>query len=281
VFYQLVVGAWPPELSAAAVEPATLDTFRRRIEGAMLKSMREAKLRTSWDAPDEAYEAAVVDFVRYALDGERTNPFLDSIRAFQARLAPLGIWNSLVQTVLKLTVPGVPDIYQGAELWDLSLVDPDSRRSVDFAARRDLLERARRKEEPTDRDRLQAMYAGWEDGAIKLQITASLLRMRQRHPGLFAQGSYEALSAEGPEADRTCAFMRRAGEMRLVVAALQFPARGMLRQDSEPTVISLPDDRHETRWTDLFSGQALKGRALTAARVFSSLPVAVLAEDIS
>ena len=139
-FYQLLLAAWPPAFFSGALDPDAVAVFRLRIEGAMLKALREAKLRTTWAAPDEAYEQATLDFVRRALDTARANPFLESFQAFLARIAPLGVRNSLVQAVLKLTVPGVPDIYQGAELWDLSLVDPDNRRPIDFDCRRDALE---------------------------------------------------------------------------------------------------------------------------------------------
>ncbi len=279
VFYQLVVGAWPPELLAEDASAKALDSFRERIEAAMLKSMREAKTRTSWDTPDEAYEGAVLDFVRHALDGTSTNPFLGSVREFLARLAPLGVWNSLVQTVLKLTVPGVPDIYQGAELWDFSLVDPDNRRPVDFASRHDLLSRMGHGEGPSP-DRLRAMHSTWQDGAIKLRIVAELLSLRRRRPALFRDGSYEALSAEGPEAERVCAFMRRTDEARLVVAALLFPARGAPRA-GEPTVVMLPEDvQRDARWRDVLGGQAPSGPEFSAGEIFSALPVAVFAADL-
>jgi (1->4)-alpha-D-glucan 1-alpha-D-glucosylmutase len=275
VFYQLVVGAWPPELMAAEIDPAALDTFRQRIEGAMLKSMREAKLRTNWDAPDESYEGAVLDFIRHALDAESTHPFLESLRAFLERLAPLGAWNGLVQTVIKLTVPGVPDIFQGAELWDLSLVDPDNRRPVDFDGRRRLLERVGDTEH-WEGAPLSRMLAEWSDGAIKLRIIANLLRLRRESPSLFEAGSYDALSAEGPDAERVCAFMRRTDEMRMLVAALRFPARGMPEAGAAPTTIALPEDMSGTAWTDTFGGNVFEGPELAAGRIFSSLPFAVL-----
>src|SRR5262249_39019856 len=110
-FYQLLFGAWPAEFStASALGPGTLDAFRSRLERAMVKSMREAGIQTNWASPNAGYEDAVLSFIRYALDTSRTNPFLESFTALQSRLAPLGMRNSLVQTVLKLTVPGVPDI---------------------------------------------------------------------------------------------------------------------------------------------------------------------------
>ncbi len=268
--YQLLVGAWPEELMADDADASVLKTFRARIEGAMLKSMREAKLRTSWDTPDEAYEAAVVDFIRNALDDASTNPFLGSIRAFLTRLAPLGVANSLVQTVLKLTVPGVPDIYQGAELWDLSLVDPDNRRPIDFAARRALLERDASETPHPD---LRHMLANWQDGAIKLHLTAALLRLRRKYPALFAEGSYEPLTAEGPDAERVCAFLRRTEDTAMLVATLLFPARGTPTSAAEPTTVALPDDMPATGWRELFTGRAVEAPALD--RLFEAIPAAI------
>src|SRR5207237_4102778 len=113
--------------------------FAERLERAMVKSIREAKLRSVWASPNTTYEEAMLGFVRDALDVSRPNAFLGAFLPFQEHVARLGIRNSLVQTVLKLTLPGMPDIYQGAELWDLSLVDPDNRRPVDYRTRIDLV----------------------------------------------------------------------------------------------------------------------------------------------
>src|SRR5438128_8069333 len=178
----------------------------------MIKSMREAKVHTTWAAPDDAYENAVMDFIRYALDVSRTNPFLESFAAFQARVARLGISNSLTQAVLKLTVPGVPDIYQGSELWDFSLVDPDNRRPVDFALRQRLAE-AVCGATPSE------LARNWQDGREKLFVAARLLGLRRERPELFASGDYQPLDiGEGINADRLCAFARRHAGLALVVA---------------------------------------------------------------
>jgi (1->4)-alpha-D-glucan 1-alpha-D-glucosylmutase len=197
VFYQLLLGAWPAELSGGNSDSAGVDAFRQRIEGAMVKAMREAKVHTTWATPNSAYEDAVLSFIRYALDTSRANAFLDSFSAFQARVAPFGVRNSLVQAVLKLTLPGVPDIYQGAELWDFSMVDPDNRRPVDYAARRHL-----RDAQAGGGENLSVLLEQWQDGAIKLRLTSDLLKLRQRSPGLFRNGSYDALNARaggGPD----------------------------------------------------------------------------------
>ncbi|HKM68936.1 MAG TPA: malto-oligosyltrehalose synthase, partial [Stellaceae bacterium] len=142
LFYQLLLGAWPAELTGAERPVAEeLRSFAERVEGAMVKSMRESKLHSTWASPSTAYEEAMLGFVRDALDISRPNAFLGAFLSFQERVARLGVHNSLVQITLKLTLPGMPDFYQGAELWDLSLVDPDNRRQVDYAKRIQLLEK--------------------------------------------------------------------------------------------------------------------------------------------
>ena len=143
LFYQMLLGAWPAELTGIGLPDAEqAGAFAERLEGAMVKSLREAKLHTTWAAPNLAYEEAMLGFVRDALDMSRPNAFLEAFLPFQERVARLGVRNSLVQAALKLTLPGMPDIYQGAELWDLSLVDPDNRRPVDYGLRARLLEQA-------------------------------------------------------------------------------------------------------------------------------------------
>ncbi len=141
LLYQALVGAWPAEFHGEApLDAEALDGFRGRVVAYMTKAVREAKVRSSWVDPDEAYEAALATFVGRLLDGRRRNLFLDDFRAFHKRVAEAGAVNSLSQAVLKLTAPGVPDFYQGSELWDFSLVDPDNRRPVDFDLRRRLLD---------------------------------------------------------------------------------------------------------------------------------------------
>jgi (1->4)-alpha-D-glucan 1-alpha-D-glucosylmutase len=273
-FYQLLFGAWPSDQSTGELpDPAGMDGFRARLEGAMVKAMREAKIHTTWAAPDVGYENAVLAFIRYALDASRTNAFLESFATFQARLAPFGTRNSLVQTVLKLAAPGVPDIYQGAELWDFSLVDPDNRRPVDFARRRELLDR------PTGRDNLAELMENWHDGRIKLRIASELLRLRREHPDLFAFGSYAALNATGLAADRICAFARASKQTAIVVAAALFPRRASLEGWGD-SAISLPPGDYGP-WVSLFDGQKITAcvGAFATAELFRILPVAVLVPE--
>jgi (1->4)-alpha-D-glucan 1-alpha-D-glucosylmutase len=166
-----------------------------------------------------------------------------------------------VLTVLKLTVPGVPDIYQGAELWDFSLVDPDNRRPVDYAARRRLLG-------ADDADVAQS-----RDGGLKLRFARDLLRLRRQHPDLFGLGSYEALAATGASAERIVAFARQHEGTSLLVAAALFPAREMAWSDEQ-----IASGQDQERWTSLLDGREITARqgALAAADLFATLPVAVL-----
>jgi (1->4)-alpha-D-glucan 1-alpha-D-glucosylmutase len=278
LFYQLLLGSWPAELTDAGKPGAEpMLAYAERIKGAMVKSLREAKVNSSWAAPDNAYEDAMLGFVQEALNPERSDAFMDSFLPFQAQIAELGMRNSLTQTVLKLTLPGMADIYQGAELWDLTLVDPDNRRPVNFAARARMLQDI---EGDVARDRLGAMrklMARWQDGGIKLAITATLLQLRLAYPGLFADGGYEPLDAQGDRAEQICAFARRDDERLLFVATTRFPQRLALDPDWRGTGVATPE---AAGWTDVLTGRRqAAGETLPAAALFADLPVAVLLAD--
>ncbi len=279
LFYQLLVGSWPPELTGEAIaDHAALAAYAARIEGAMLKSLREAKLHTTWAAPDAAYEEAVLGFVRQALDPEHAATFLAAFLPFQQRIARLGVDNSLVQTALKLTAPGVPDLYQGAELWDFSLVDPDNRRPVDFALRARLLDEVTATLAADRATALGAMLETWQDGRIKLALIATLLRFRADCPALFAAGSYEPLAVTGDDAERVCAYLRRLDASALLVAVQRFP----LRSEAGPARASIAAAQAggdlSGAWRDLLSGRSVTAvdGALAAAELFTTLPVALL-----
>ncbi len=177
------------------------------------KALREAKLFSDWAAVDEAYEAAARRFV-LALVAEAALPdLLDEIAAFVRRIAPAGAVNGLVQCLLRLTVPGVPDLYQGTEFWDFSLVDPDNRRPVDFAARASAL---------GDGD-IRALGGAWRDGRLKQALIARVLALRARTPELFAEGSYVPVAAHGERAGSVIAFERRHGAQWLLAAVPRLP----------------------------------------------------------
>ena len=226
LFYQLLLGVWPAELTGVTEpDPDAIRVLSERLEAAMLKSVREAKLHSTWASPDPGYEDATLGLVRAALDTSRPNAFLDAFIPFQERIARLGLHNSIVQTALKLTLPGMPDIYQGSELWDLSLVDPDNRRAVDYRQRDRLLQETTAGLESDRYAMVKEMLRDWRDGRVKLAVTATLLAERRAHPSLFALGGYEPLAAVGPKADQICAFARGEADDALVVVAKRFPAR--------------------------------------------------------
>lgn len=215
LFYQTLLGVWPPGADANAIQHDK--SLLNRLRDYMLKAVREAKVHTSWTPQNHAYEAAVARFVDRTLTGPTAERFLAAFQPFQNRVARLGMLNALSQLLLKVTSPGVPDFYQGTELWDLNLVDPDNRRPVDYAVRQQLLDAL----EPLLNDfapamsaarRIEAvreMLARWEDGRIKLFLTATTLRLRRQRPALFQSGAYEALEAEGDLADHVVALARR------------------------------------------------------------------------
>ena len=244
----------------------------------MRKSLREAKLRTTWAMPDEEYERGVLAFVEAALDPSRSGAFLTLFRSFTERVARLGIGNSLVQTVLKLTLPGMPDFYQGSELWDLNLVDPDNRRPVDYPLREQALA------EVTDalaRDRCDTMRrlaAAWQDGRIKLAVIATLLEYRRGHPDLFADGGYEPVMVEGAQGDRLCCFVRQRDDAAVLVAASRFPGASEGAGAPPDHTVPIPACLQKARLRELLTGRAVstENGGVAARRLFADIPVAVL-----
>ncbi|MGH7109330.1 MAG: malto-oligosyltrehalose synthase, partial [Stellaceae bacterium] len=277
LFYQLLIGTCPVELLGEAPDSAALGACAERLTGAMIKSLREAKLRSSWAMPDAPYEDAVSSFVADALDPSRAGNFLASFLPFAARVARLGARNTLAQTVLKLTVPGVPDLYQGTELWDLSLVDPDNRRPVDYDRRARLLA-AVQAELAADRPGAMRQCAElWRDARGKLAVVATILGYRRDHAALFEKGGYEPLEAEGPNADQVCAFLRNHAETVMVCVVARFPARLEADGIDPGTVVPLPEALHQVRWHDILCGIGHgPAPALRVPELCAILPAAVL-----
>lgn len=186
----------------------------------MIKAVREAKVHTSWVKRNEGYEEAVRHFVGVLLGRLTANPFLSDLLDFHGGIYRYGLYNSLAQVVLKLTVPGVPDIYQGNELWCFNLVDPDNRRPVDYEARGRLLDDLREILEAPVHERVgrvAALQDTMEDGRLKLYLTRQLLRLRRDRADLFHGGDYVPLQAEGDKAEHLCAFMRGDGRQTVMV----------------------------------------------------------------
>jgi len=208
MLYQTLLGAWPME--------GPDETFVERIQAYALKAVREAKQETSWLNPRPAYEDGLETFIARILDRQCSSEFMDSLSALARRLALLGALNSLSQLTLKATLPGVPDFYQGTEFWDLSLVDPDNRRPVDFAARTEALAAL----QMPDWDKLAQAR---DDGRLKLAWTAHLLKIRTELAEVFAQGDYQPLEVGGQHRDHIVAFARRRGrDAAIVVVARWF-----------------------------------------------------------
>jgi (1->4)-alpha-D-glucan 1-alpha-D-glucosylmutase len=269
LFYQALLGAWPWGLA-----PDDRDGMRdlaERLESYMIKAVREGKEQSSWSNPNGAYEAALRRFVRNALDASRPNLFLADFHDLVALLAPLGAISSLSQLVLKLTVPGVPDIYQGGELWDFSLVDPDNRRPVDWSARRGLLE-------AIGEDCVADPAARRQDRHAKLFVTCKLLAFRRSDPELLADGDYQPLEVTGSSSEHLCAFMRSRGEKRLVIAVPRLVHR-LYRDgaaDWGATSLALPAGS----WRDVLTGGVLDGgTGVPVSQLLADLPVAVLAGE--
>ncbi|HEX3631105.1 MAG TPA: malto-oligosyltrehalose synthase [Casimicrobiaceae bacterium] len=284
LLYQTLLGIWP------SVQPnaGELDVLRQRVQAYMRKAIREAKVHSSWASPDDAYETALASFIDGLLGRLEPNPFLHEFHALHALVARCGLYNSLAQTVLKLTSPGVPDIYQGNELWDYSLVDPDNRRPVDYARRRALLQEIKRSFGSDGPHQAQAreMFGAIDDGRLKLYATWRALALRMRRPELFERGRYVALPVAGAHAAHICAFARvhEGGSTLTVVPRLLLDltartARPPLGAIWADTRIVLPS---RTTYRDVLTGAirqsspAAKGARLAVAALFETLPVALL-----
>jgi (1->4)-alpha-D-glucan 1-alpha-D-glucosylmutase len=268
LFYQALLGAWPAAL--APDDAAGVASLAERLDAYMIKAVREAKEATSWSNPDPVYEAAIRRFVAGVLDGSRPNPFLVEFYGFVAALARAGAITALAQLTLKLTVPGVPDIYQGGELWDFNLVDPDNRRPVDWQQRRQLLASVVRAEPG-------GLAAQWQDGREKLFAIHRLLALRRTHPELFAAGDYQPLETSGEHADHLCAFVRNHAGATLTVAVPRL-VLGLCRDrpaiDWGDTEIAAPQG---PVWEDVFTRRRFaQGTRLRAGEIFAEFPVAVL-----
>jgi len=240
----------------------------------MTKALKEAKLNTSWIQPNEPWDTAMREFVAVVLDPARKR-FVPSFAPVVEEIARLGAINSLSQLVLKLTSPGVPDIYQGNETWDFSLVDPDNRRPVDYQLRRAMLSGVANAT-PDE------LLSNWPDGRIKMFVTHRLLRFRREHPALFLHGSYTPLRLTGSFEDCCVAFAREHDAEWIVVLAPRlssragFPATGDRWQD---TALELPEAAAHAGATDLFTGRELRseGNSLQLSDAMAILPFAVYA----
>ncbi|MDN5936730.1 MAG: malto-oligosyltrehalose synthase, partial [Nitrosospira sp.] len=318
LLYQILLGVWPfgapstpntpstpdaadrlqpgPPDAVGSVRPGTLDAeglarLSERVETYMLKVVREAKMHSSWINPNARYEEATRDFVRALLSPEPANLFLRDFLPLQAQIARVGAFNSLSQLLLKLTSPGVPDIYQGNEVWDFSLVDPDNRRAVDYEARRAALQAIKTMEADEDAGAsAQRLLDNLRDGRIKLYLTWKTLTFRRECEPLFRDGDYLSLKAHGERAEHVCAFVRHHGDDTLLVAVPRLLG-GLMGEHGRPPVgapvwgdtwLDLPPERMHENWTNLLTGETFttqtlgEARGFTLAQLFKSFPYALL-----
>ncbi|WP_260958512.1 malto-oligosyltrehalose synthase [Pseudomonas citri] len=254
ILYQALLGSWPLDLDLQ--DPEALAEYNERLWQWQCKALREAKLQSSWAAVNDAYEQATRMFLERLLLCEEGLPLRSAIAEAVQAIAPAGALNSLAQTLLRMTVPGVPDLYQGNEFWDFSLVDPDNRRPVDFKTRREAMQ--------ADAC-APALVTAWRDGRIKQALIARTLALRAEYPQLFRQGSYQPLPVVGEQAHRVLAFMREQGQQRAVVmvpvhsaALLENSAvPRVLASDWGDTRVSLPLAAEDAKLKGLFSSEAV------------------------
>jgi (1->4)-alpha-D-glucan 1-alpha-D-glucosylmutase len=289
-FYQALVGAWPVELGDRASEaPRELVD---RFQGYMLKAAREAKLHTSWLTPNKPYEDAMHAFVERVLTGAGAGRFLPLFAPFERRIATVGLLNSLSQVLLKLGSPGVPDFYQGTDLWDLSLVDPDNRRPVDFGRRAAFLSdvEAILAAPPVGRiPLLGELLSAWRDGRIKLLTTTAGLRLRRSHPELFLGGGYVPLPIETSVPGAAVAFARVHGNdavvfvgPRLCAPLVESDVRRALGERWKTSRVLLPPElggrtfRHEITGAELRPTVTADHAWLFLGQVFAHVPIGIL-----
>jgi (1->4)-alpha-D-glucan 1-alpha-D-glucosylmutase len=281
LLYQTFLGALP-------LTPAELPQCKERLKQFALKATREARVHSGWIHPDEAHEAAVLRFIDEVLEDSPSNRFLPDLLRFRDKLAWPGAINSLSQVLIKTTAPGVPDFYQGTELWDWSLVDPDNRRPVDFRQRVAMLKELRLQDSHGRLRLLSDLVAGWRDGAIKLFLADKALDFRRQHANLFLNGSYIPIAATGPRSEHIVAFARRLGESWAMTIAPRWSARagrpsGLRSWKAlwEGTALTLPDGAPGA-WRNVLTGQSVSASAsgesplIAVEDCLAKFPVALL-----
>ncbi len=274
MLYQMIVSAWPTDL--AAMDARGLQDFTERLADWQLKALREAKLYTDWMAPNLEYEDAARSFL-YTIMSDMAGFVPEAARMAQ-RIGSAGAVNGLAQTLLKLTVPGVPDIYQGTEFWDQSLVDPDNRRPVDFDSRIQAL---------SAQDSPRGLAGHWRDGRVKQALMHRALDLRRRNPALFARGTYQPMQVIGPLSEHVVAFMRAHDNRRCLVVVPRLCLRLLPEDDSimipagawESTSLRMPQDVADMVFQDVITGTC-PGKLSGSIRIdqfLASFPVALLA----
>jgi (1->4)-alpha-D-glucan 1-alpha-D-glucosylmutase len=299
LFYQTLVGAWPAEAAGAPIPAEAPPELVARFQAQMQKAIKEAKTHTSWFNQNTAYEDAVEQFVGSTLAGPSASAFLEAFVPFARRIARAGMVNSLAQLILKIASPGIPDFYQGTELWHLDMADPDNRRPVDFERRAATLEtlmpwirRAEARDDPpassavAEREAfLRQLLTCWPDGRVKLFLMACAQRFRRREASLFLRGEYVPLRADGAGASRVIAFARCLDDKIAIAAVPRLANRTVAdATGAEPldmwqdTRLVLPAQLSGHAFRNLFTGARLQpaDSSLPASAMFCVSPVAVL-----
>jgi len=279
LLYQTLLGAWP-------LYKDEVPEFKQRLKAYMVKAVREAKVFTNWLSPDSDYESALTNFLESTLDSTGENGFLEDFLPFEKQIAYYGALNSLAQVLLKITSPGIPDFYQGTELWDFSLVDPDNRRPVNFKTRAALLDELTQREARGQEPLIQQVLNSWEDGRVKLYLTYKALNVRQSYRDLFQDGEYIPLQVVGQRQEHVCAFARhrQTGYAVVVIPRLLTRLVGVgaipVGQDIwGEDLLLLPDGVPEC-WLNVFTGEKLKvsgmKKGLKLSDILRRFPVAFL-----
>jgi len=285
LLYQTLLGTWPDTTGDL------WNDFVKRIEQYMLKAVREAKQHTSWANTNLEYEEALSRFTRAILERSDKNLFFRDFEEFQRRIRSIGMFNSLSQSLLKMTAPGVPDIYQGNEFWQFTLVDPDNRRPVDYGERKRLLDELQRgmHSEKTAPQRLSESLANPEDGRLKMYLTSKTLNLRREESMLFQRGSYIPLKVSGPKSQHVVAFAREHEGRTAIVVAPRLCASLLTEDVSTPcaesvwgdTTVEQPPSRAQC-YHNLFSGECIPANeqeqtaSFPVSRMLRDFPVALL-----
>jgi (1->4)-alpha-D-glucan 1-alpha-D-glucosylmutase len=280
--YQTLIGALP-------FDQKEYPAFTERLTQYAVKAVREAKVHTAWLKPDNDYEEAFLSFIEHILRSIEENQFLAAFMPFQRKVAFYGMLNSLSQTIIKLTAPGVPDLYQGTELWDLNLVDPDNRRPVDFGMRISFLREIQAKARSSALELISELRTTEHDGRIKLFLIYMVLKARKENTGLFEKGNYAALKVSGQLREHIIAFSRHHGTTWALTIAPRF-LTALVKEGEYPlghrvwadTSIHLPKGA-PSLWKDAITQQGVKRHgALLAGDIMRHFPVTMLTgeEDI-
>jgi (1->4)-alpha-D-glucan 1-alpha-D-glucosylmutase len=284
LFYQTLLGVWPHECEEGEYPKGDeMEALHKRVEAYMLKAVKEGKSRSSWTDPDEKFEAALKNFIHTTIF--RSPTFLTDFAQIATRTTRPGFWNALTRTMLHLTVPGVPDIYQGGELFNFALVDPDNRRPVDYGTRREMLdELASRAIE--DEALIGRLIAHPSTGGAKMHVFRTVLRARRENFELFAEGDYVRLPAEGTESRHVISFARTHADAAAIVVVPRLPA-SLTGGEVAPisagvwgdTAVSLPPALAGRTWTCAITGRSVRAggeRGLAVGEILATFPVALL-----